>query len=90
MAKYPKPDPPPPPVTKRPKCPSCHKPLRPYLEVSWKRVDGTNGGFHMEPERRWWTGRYTGYGKFCSLKCCDRFANAAYRGGYRTAEKKHG
>ena len=82
MAMYPKPNPAPPPVSERPKCPVCGTPLRPYLEVSWKKVR-TESGFHTEAERRWWNGAYDGYGAFCSLKCCERFANAAYRAGCR-------
>lgn len=36
-----------------------------------------------DPVSREWLGQYHGYGSFCTLKCCEAFANAAYRAGYR-------
>lgn len=69
---------PPPPTADRPRCPNCDKPLRPavWLKSSGNFLTG-------EGRTKEWNGGYLGYGAFCSLKCCEQFANAAYRGGYR-------
>ena len=55
----------PPPPDKRPKCPQCAKTLRPRF---WEVQD--------EEVRRW--DGYQSYGHFCSLRCCERYANRVY------------
>jgi len=37
---------------------------------------------------REWTGRYRAYGAFCTLRCAEAFANAAYKAGYRIKGSK--
>jgi hypothetical protein len=66
--------------------------MRPLMDVETERVSlGENQFGHQSFEYRVkskeWTGRYRGYGDFCSLGCCRTFANAAYRAGYRLKGK---
>lgn len=73
-----------PPIAERPKCPACGTPLRPWWDThsEEKSADG--------PGRvTWqvWKGDYHGYGAFCTLRCCERFANAAHKAGYRLTHK---
>lgn len=70
--------------------------------TSYRRVEVVPGAFRMEarptgktatvpgdvPLARRWTGEYAGYGAFCTLRCCESFANAAYRAGYRITKPK--
>jgi len=74
-------DPPPKPAA-RPKCPACDKPLRPNIVTNTER-DRTVPGFALREVSREWTGHYRAYGAFCSLRCCEVFANAAYRAALR-------
>lgn len=67
----------------RPRCPACDASLRPWIEETCARIDLPEGGHDYRPISRKFNGKYHGYGHFCSLRCCDSFANAAYRGGYR-------
>lgn len=39
-----------------------------------------------EPVSREWRGQWHGYGAFCTLRCAERFANSAYRSGYRVTK----
>lgn len=73
----------PPEMIARPRCPQCAKRLRPLIHTKWGRCDAPGGGFHSRPLSRRWGGTYHGYEAFCSTPCCVRFANAAYRAGYR-------
>ncbi len=74
----------PPPVAARPRCPQCASPLRPVIDTRCVRVyDGQ--GFRVRPVSREWLGLWRGYGAFCSLRCCEGFANAAHRAGFRRA-----
>lgn len=86
--KRPKPNPPPPPVNERPKCPQCNKPLKPWIKTDWetKPIDGppiriATGEMLPQiaqvPTNVRWTGKYDGYGAFCTLRCCEKFANWA-------------
>lgn len=63
----------PPPVKDRPLCPGCSRPLRPML---W---GGYPLGMNQPPEPRYWDGTYQSYGRFCSLKCCQGYANFMFR-----------
>jgi hypothetical protein len=65
----------PPPRAERPLCPSCGKPLRPWIDVETTFV-GT--GAHIITTGRRWSKRYHAYGAFCTLACCERYANKAY------------
>jgi hypothetical protein len=63
-----------PPVKDRPKCPACSRPLKPNMTPR----------FWSDPERRAiepskWTGTYKRYGAFCTLTCCDAYANEMYK-----------
>lgn len=77
----------PPPVNERPICPGCGNPLRPAI-AGGSAIH--NGRFDpsIDREQREWTGQYHGYGAFCTLRCAADFANAAFRVGYRRAEKE--
>jgi hypothetical protein len=78
----------PPPVKERPKCGYCGKPLQPLHKKEWKswRVN-TETGFttHGHFLDHGFQGDYHGYGNFCRLRCAARFANAAYKAGFRNA-----
>lgn len=68
-----------PPVKGRPRCQNCGKPLRPQMAIV-KAAD------YRDPKSKHvteWNGCYHSYGFFCSLICCEQFANAAYRSGYQ-------
>lgn len=72
-----------PPVAKRPKCPQCDKPLTPlFLRVKSERIP-IQGGGHTYQDTLKWDGDYRSYGVFCTLRCAERFANAAHKAGYR-------
>lgn len=72
----------PPPVSERPRCPNCDKPLQPAMTWESRRVLDA-AGFTLRRMNYRWTGNYSAYGAFCTLRCCESFANAAYRAGYR-------
>ena len=57
----------PPPVSERPKCENCAKPLRP----SWQNTIC----FESKTEAKQWTGAYDSYGHFCTLRCGTQYAN---------------
>lgn len=82
MKKIPALNPAPPPVSKRPRCGNCKNPLRPVIDRE-TIADPDMPGYVPKIISRGWTGRYHGYGDFCSLSCCRIFANAAYKAGYR-------
>lgn len=64
----------PPPARLRPHCPQCSKPLRPmWHELKFERVENKQG-FEYQSTLEW-RGRYHGYGAFCTLRCCETFAN---------------
>jgi ribosomal protein L34E len=67
-----------PPVADRPRCGNCNKTLKPINQLKRLRTDGQ--GFVVNKR---WTGQYRAYGHFCTLRCCNEFANWAYRQGYR-------
>ena len=67
----------PPPVKERPHCAFCGKRRVPEIHGGLQYITGAYAG------NRYWTGRYKGYGRFCTLRCCERFANAAYAAGFR-------
>lgn len=77
----------PPPATKdRPRCPYCDRPRSPHFNV-------IDYGKHTDPNSTRiveWNGTYRGYGAFCSLRCAEFFANAAYRAGYRIKTQAKG
>lgn len=77
----------PPEVIARPKCPQCSKTLRPVIHSKTRYVT-EDQVFRIIEDSREWTGRYHGYLAFCSTPCCIRFANAAYRAGYRRVQIK--
>ena len=61
----------PPPIGERPKCPNCHKRLRPR----WVEVSKTGN-----PREGWvthvrWEGHWHAYGHFCTLRCGCEYAN---------------
>jgi hypothetical protein len=66
----------------RPKCPNCAKPLRPWVTERTERRDTAGVGFDTVTVGRRWSGHYQSYGAFCTLRCCEQFANDAYRAGY--------
>jgi len=74
-------------VSKRPTCPNCHKPLRPVIHRVQERRELTGSQLNTQIRYvtvgREWTGKYHGYGAFCTLRCTEQFANAAYSAGYR-------
>lgn len=72
----------PPEVIARPRCPACQGRLRPFIHDQWAR-DHSAVGFEMRVTSRRWLGDYYSYGAFCSLRCCNTFANAALKAGYR-------
>lgn len=69
----------PPPVASRPRCPCCDKPLRPRIAHDYKRRDVDGGGFVTDKVALPWAGEYLGYGAFCTLRCCDAYANAEFK-----------
>lgn len=71
----------PPETIARPKCGYCDKRLRPM--IAEEREYGAATNFQVVIKSRRWLGRYHGYGAFCSTGCCERFANAAFKAGYR-------
>ena len=67
-----------PPVKKRPRCPWCSRPLRPYWEqVGEKRLPPPEF-FHYTVEFR---GTYHGYGAFDTMACATAYANAVIKSG---------
>jgi hypothetical protein len=64
-------------VADRPKCPQCKKPLRPWWDThaEEKHADGRPGRVTYLV----WNGKYDSYGAFCTLRCCERYANDVYR-----------
>lgn len=66
-------------VADRPKCPGCDKPLRPRITHDYVRRDIEGGGFTHDKVALPWGGSYLGYGAFCSLKCCEAYANAEFK-----------
>ena len=68
----------PPPVAQRPRCPACDKPLRPFITHDYVRVNVENG-FRSEKVAQPWGGTYIGYGAFCTLRCCEAYANAEFK-----------
>jgi hypothetical protein len=70
-----------PPLNERPTCPCCGKRLTPRMNWESKRMPGP--GYEVQRVNYRWSGSYRGYGKFCTLRCCEKFANAAYQAGYR-------
>lgn len=58
----------PPAIADRPRCAECDKTRTPVIEH-----DYSLGSLH--PKTIGWTGRYYGYGHFCTLRCCARYAN---------------
>lgn len=74
----------PPAVAQRPACPSCGTKLRPYITGGDWLPGQTNVPFsERKCEPRRWDGTYHGYDAFCSTRCCVRFANRAFKAGYR-------
>ncbi len=73
----------PPEAIARPRCPNCDKRLRPLTTEEWTRQHDAGGGFRSVVTSRRWLGRYHAYGAFCTLRCCETFANAAFKAGYR-------
>ncbi len=71
-----KPEPPPPPVADRPLCPACRKPLRPYIVPVYEQRDD---GYLGQRVGSTWKGAYDAYGAFCTLRCCQNYANVVYR-----------
>ena len=66
-------------IVDRPHCPACDKALRPTINTTWERVPGPGpGGFSYKAADKRWTGAYGGYGAFCSLSCCQAYANAMF------------
>lgn len=39
--------------------------------------------FYNRYTGKWWQAHWYGNDTFCSLQCCERFAAASYRAGYR-------
>ena len=86
---------PPPPVAQRPKCGNCNEPLAPRMNSDTVRepippttnpsgdVAYGGGGFHHRIVSKTWDGTYHAYGNFCTLRCCEAFANAMYKRGVR-------
>lgn len=66
----------PPPVADRPKCPGCNKPLRPRIEHEYIRRNPAEGFTKVALP---WGGGYRGYGAFCTLFCCEFYANAEFK-----------
>jgi len=60
-----------PPMDERPRCAGCGKRMRPQVHHT----------FHPEQKERvrYWTGRYDGYGAFCTLTCATHWANGTVR-----------
>lgn len=69
----------PPPRIRRPVCPQCGKHRVPELfgEYSAEHPDNPMGAGYSNARR--WTGRYRGYGFFCTLTCAAAYANAIVR-----------
>lgn len=72
-----------PPIGHRPRCPNCNKRLLPLFKTNSERVATAGGGFTYKNVSKEWLKRYDSYGNFCTLRCCEKFANAAFRDGYR-------
>lgn len=73
----------PPALADRPKCPCCGTPLRPWIREERERQATAQGIEFKLVERTWFREAYRSYGAFCTLRCCERFANASYKAGYR-------
>jgi len=39
----------------------------------------TSGGFFYRTTSKYWSGTYRAYGAFCSLGCCEAYANAEFK-----------
>jgi hypothetical protein len=71
----------PPQMRARPKCPGCGKRLRPYMATVENARLLKPGDFenNIDPQftarKVEWTGDYHSYGEFCTLRCCEQFAN---------------
>ena len=65
----------PPPVHQRPRCACCRKPLKPTinLKINWDDRSG-------DSDTKEWTGGYSAYGHFCTLRCGVRWANEVIDG----------
>lgn len=69
--------------TIRPRCPQCDKLLGPLVEdKTERRPIGNDGGFTYVKVARKFV-RWNSYGAFCTLRCCEQFANSAFLAGYR-------
>jgi len=68
----------PPPVEARPKCAGCGKPRVPRMVVVDFGKPGPDPIYTVE-----WQRTYLGYGNFCTLRCARRFADAAFKAGFR-------
>ena len=71
-----------PPLSDRPRCPVCSRPLKPSHRYSCERVTHADGFFHRQVNHGW-DGSFIGYGHFDKLRCAARFANTAYDAGWR-------
>lgn len=76
-----------PPIGNRPRCPMCAKPLQPFNTTEWHRQNRPDGRFVTVKGETTWSGRYRCYGAFCTLRCCEAFANKAHQAGYRLVRK---
>lgn len=77
----------PPPVADRPRCPACSKPLKPVIHTNFAPSTTQAGGYSLARASLAWHHEYKRYGAFCTLRCCETFANAAYRAGYRITKE---
>lgn len=64
-------------IKDRPKCPACSNPLRPAMLTVY-RTPEMRSQWQSKNEKEW-TGRYLGYGAFCTLSCCQAYANAMFK-----------
>lgn len=60
----------------RPRCPGCNDPLRPRMKTTVFYDDGPQGRSRRAESE--WMGSYRGYGHFCTLRCCERYANKVF------------
>lgn len=75
----------PPPVAERPRCANCGKPRQPQI---WNHTskEETDEGWTFRVTHRTFA-YYKGYGDFCTLRCAQSFAQAAFDAGYRRVKK---
>lgn len=73
-----------PPVAERPQCPGCSERLKPFYENFWEKGKGA-------PTSKAWSGRYQGYGEFCTLRCAKGYASFMFKryGTMLVVEKSH-